>query len=600
MSYASEATKVGRKPFSVVELELDFCSLTFGVGPCPAVGAGDAKCYNTRTTCQAAALAAYDAQYPNSRTYAFHDPVAGKFVGYNGPVVMVPALERVEFTPGKLADGHGLGTRGAVSITLNDFPHHDRGVDPYVSGRTYNPATQGTFFGKLLARNQLFNGRPLRVLTGFIGTSGGVGNFKTRNFIIETVDGPDSNGKVKIVAKDILKLADDDRAQCPAVTQGRLARELDAVTSGSVSGLFDVDYDIAAYPTGAGVIRINDEILSYSSLNASNGNVVGLTRGLYGTTAQAHEEADSIQLCVAFDNVRVVDVVEQIMGYSTITTAQLDAANWDSEKWLDSYLITAVLHEPLGVRQLINELAEQCLFDMWFDDENEVVKLRALAPPLPTATVVTLTDEGHLIAGRLKLTTEPGKRLSQVWVYYDQKSATSEGGAEAYRKVYAYVDLDSEEPTQYGQTRAKVFKSRWLDAGNGGAVLTLATRLGQRFAKAPLRINFSLDAKDHTLAKGDHCYINSKSIQGSNGANALTLFQIVSVREAEAGTRYDYEAVNLSFSGNYAYIAPGAYVGDPATQAIYALATDNEKNLYGFIGPQTGNFADGRTVYKVI
>jgi hypothetical protein len=594
MSYAGEAVKVGRKPFTVVELVLDYCSLVFGVGACPATGSGDAKCYNTRTTCQAAALTAYDNQHPNTRSYAFYSPVNGEFAGYNGPVIMAPALERVDFTPGKLSNGHGFGTRGAVTVTLRDFQHHDREIDPYLSGRTYDPATQGTFFGRLLARNAFYQGRPLRVLTGFIGTSAGVGNFKTREYVIETIDGPDAEGLVKITAKDPLKLADDDRAKCPIVTQGRLAIDLTAVQTGSVTGMFDVKWDIAKYPTGAATIRVNDEIMSYTSLNASSGTVGGLTRGLYGTTAAEHEEADAIQLCQTFAAVKLVDVVNTIMGYTEIPSAQLDYANWDTEKWLDSIIITAVLHEPLGVKQLITELCEQFMFDMWWDDENQVIKLRAMAPPLPSATVQTLTDNGHLIKGRIKVSSQPNDRLTQVWVYYDQKSATEEGGAEAYRKIYVYANDDAAEAPQFGSGRAKSFKSRWLDGTNEGHALTLATRMGQRFAAPPLRVTFSLDAKNQDIRVGDHVYMDSRVIQGFTGANAVTLFQIVSAKEGEAGTRYDYEAVNLNFRGRYAYIAPDA-------QAIYTSASAGEKAAYGFIGPQTGNFpSDGGEVYKVI
>ena len=36
MTYAIERTRVGRKPFQIVKLSLDYCTLTYGESPCTA------------------------------------------------------------------------------------------------------------------------------------------------------------------------------------------------------------------------------------------------------------------------------------------------------------------------------------------------------------------------------------------------------------------------------------------------------------------------------------------------------------------------------------------------------------------------------------
>jgi len=52
MSFDSKKTEFSRERIDVVEIDLDFCSLNFGISPCAATGAGDAKCHNTFASCQ--------------------------------------------------------------------------------------------------------------------------------------------------------------------------------------------------------------------------------------------------------------------------------------------------------------------------------------------------------------------------------------------------------------------------------------------------------------------------------------------------------------------------------------------------------------------
>lgn len=52
MSFDSKRIEFAREHIYIVELELDYCSNTFGVAPCTASGSGDAKCFNTIETTQ--------------------------------------------------------------------------------------------------------------------------------------------------------------------------------------------------------------------------------------------------------------------------------------------------------------------------------------------------------------------------------------------------------------------------------------------------------------------------------------------------------------------------------------------------------------------
>lgn len=57
MSFDSEKRSLGREPVMIVEIDADYCTLTYGAAPCTAVVGvtGSQKCFNTRKTCQSTA-----------------------------------------------------------------------------------------------------------------------------------------------------------------------------------------------------------------------------------------------------------------------------------------------------------------------------------------------------------------------------------------------------------------------------------------------------------------------------------------------------------------------------------------------------------------
>ena len=83
-----------------------------------------------------------------------------------------PAVKSVNIAPTKLAPGRGLSSRSRVDIQLIDFTDNDLQTDPYAADRNYIASDQGTFFGKLFARNPHYVGRALRVKLGYFNDDG--------------------------------------------------------------------------------------------------------------------------------------------------------------------------------------------------------------------------------------------------------------------------------------------------------------------------------------------------------------------------------------------------------------------------------------------
>jgi len=180
MTFEDLKKQAGRKHVDVVEIDMPTCSLTYGNSPCAAaLGAtGSTKCYNTYRTCQDTANYAR-----TTTTYRFISNTSEVPQGVN----ILPCIVSVSQVPTRI-DVDSISTRATVKVVFSDFPHHDRGVDPYVNDRNFDPSTQGTFWGKFKARHFFFVGRTIRLKHGFINPNGFDTSFdtdfETREYII--------------------------------------------------------------------------------------------------------------------------------------------------------------------------------------------------------------------------------------------------------------------------------------------------------------------------------------------------------------------------------------------------------------------------------
>ena len=121
------------EPVQIVEIDIDYCTLSYGTGACDAVlgTTGVRKCFNTFATCQSTAN--FD---KGTKTLKFITPTA------SSPNVDVyfPALKSVSaFSSSVNISGTtpklgALGKRGKVIVKLADFAYHDRFLDKYQSG----------------------------------------------------------------------------------------------------------------------------------------------------------------------------------------------------------------------------------------------------------------------------------------------------------------------------------------------------------------------------------------------------------------------------------------------------------------------------------
>ena len=526
--YLTESAKSGRIPVVFVELDMDICTRTYGSSPCTAaIGTtGTAKCYNTFATCQ-------DTANFNKgvKTYRFCESSASIPVG----VQAIPLLKSVTFAPQVITPGKGLGVRGSVTVRFSDAPWTDVDVDPYFADRA-TPAA-GTFWGRFRARNPYYEGRAIRILSGYITSPFTWDTFQTRAYIIDSLSAVLKGDEAQIVGKDILKLADDKKALFPSPSSGTLSASI----SNSATSLTVAPTGAGADYPASGKIAISGEVMSYTR----SGDVFTVTRAQSNTVAEAHDADDTVQLVGEFVAAEIQDVIYDLLTVSAgIDTAYIDKTAWDTER--DTYL-TGVWNleqpEPVGVNTLLAELTEQGNCRIWWDEINQEIRFRAIRPL--DAALPVYTDDLHFLDKSVSVTEDMKQRISTVMIYFGRLNPTEKlDDLKNYAVRYIQADTDAISANEYGSSVTKRICSRWLRTSSLARVQELADALLMTYRDPPRLLDFRLDPR-HDLRVGDIFRAQTRYLQGVDGTPAAKAFEVIEAQEEQAGHVIRYRAQEM-------------------------------------------------------
>ena len=561
------------EPITLVEIDRDVCTLTFGVAPCPATGT---KCYNTWKTCAARPSFTAGVQVLRFAKARADLPLSWDAI----PSVTSTSASPTELNVGDVDTSSGpLGKRAQATITFQDHPTSDAKIDPYVSTRSLNPFTHGTFWSKLQARWQYSKGRPIRILDGYIGQDPSA--MVRREYLIDSIDGPDSSGRVTIRAVDPLRILDDKTSQAPKQSRGELAAAItNSQTSLTVAGAVLADYP------ASGTLRIGSELMTYTGRTESGGilTFTGLTRATDGTTAAAHEIESRVQTCIRYTDVNAWEVARSIIQtYAPAAYAYIDNAQWTAEasQWLDGFIVSSVISEATGVNQLLAELCRDAQFFIWWDERTQKILLRAVRPP--TETPVQWNEDANILAGSQSLRTRPDERISQIWYYYQPRDLSKKVDDDAnYRKVRIRVDGDAESVREYDEVAVTKIFSRWVRTD--AIVTAITTRLLNRYRDSPYYLTISVDAKDRGIWTADVVDVTSRLITNTEGLPLSTRYQVISAQETSPGSVVKYVLQNYSFDARYGFWM----VADAPT---FATATDEQKANGGWWADADGKIS---------
>lgn len=530
---------------------------------------GTAKCFNTPKTCQ-------DRDNYAEETVTLRFAVDTDYLPSDIDCFpFIASHDKIAYTPGFISLGEGLGTRTTLAVTFRDGRNPDTGDagDPYRTDRDYDPVTQGSFWGKFRARHPYLRGRACRLIQGFADQA--LADMETRHFLIDSFDGPTPQGESTIVAKDIFKQLDDDRAQAPALSSGYLAADI--TSSATSAALLPAGIGNSEYPASGHLNIGGNEVVSFTR----SGDNLTITRAQKNTVAKAHKAQDRCQLVLSFSDDVATIIRDLMVDYGGIASARIPFTEWTTE--VDTFLgnvYTADICEPTGVNTLITELVQQAALALWPDDLENEIRLQVLRA-VPTETA-TFTAE-NIRENSLKVKEQPQKRVSRVNLYFGRIDPTKPlSELDNYRSTAS--DIDAQAETDYGSVALKTILSRWIPEGGRAIAETLIGKILGRYRDPPRHLSFeTMRLADTDIERGAGYRMEHYSIQDATGAADSIPFQATAVRPGPEGFLGEGEEM--------LWTAPAAEAGD--NQIIIEASTFNinlrtlHDALYGT--PTTGD-----------
>jgi hypothetical protein len=529
-----------RRALVYAELDIPRCAHVYGEGGCSAeLGVtGDHKCANSLGSCQV--LTDFDEV---TQTIRFTRPSAY----LPKDIEAIPSLRSADLTPTTISLAEDLGERAVLSLTFDDHRTPDTGSplagDPYVTERGYDPYRRGSFFGRFRARHSYLRGRDVRLIRGFLGQS--LEEMETRHYVVQSIDGPAPDGTFQIIAQDVLKLFDDDRAIAPALSSGVLAGAIDAddvTVSLSSAGVGNAEYPVSGYLNFGG-----SEIVGYTR----SGDVLTITRGQLGTTAVEHDAGERAQVVLVFEAEDPADIIETLAtDYAGVDASFIPLAAWQAET--AAYLgtvYTRYIAEPSGIRQLIAELVLEAALILWWDDLTRTIKLQVLRT---IATDAATYDADNMMRGSFSVREQPEKRVSMCRVYHGLRNPLLPADdPQNYSYVQSYVDTES--ASLYGSLALKDIYARWITASGVTAAQRVATLQVARFKDPPRRFTWSLLRGQTDAQLGQGYQIANWALQDDTGAEIMVPVQ--TTRLGQTNDAHTIEAEEVRFAG---FDIPGA------------------------------------------
>jgi hypothetical protein len=349
---------------------------------------------------------------------------------------------------------------------------------------------------------------------------------RVRHYVVDSIEGP-TDGQVTLVAKDLFSIIEDQKAVAPLASRGELSANISDVSGSATlnpAGIGDLDYP------AAGHVVIGDEAIAFTRA----GDVLTFTtRGALGTVAEDHDDDDLVQIVLTYTTELAVDIVyDLLLNYTSLESADLPKAEWDIELSGLVNLYSTDITTPTPVAELIGELAEQAGFTIWPDVETGQIKVAALRPTVPTATV---NDDAWLVDGSLSVKRQDERRVSQVWLYYGQKNRVeSLDEPKNFHSRVVTPDLDAEGEFEYAVPAITEIFSRWIPQFGRSAATETSERLLAMFRDPPLEATFRLHAsRDGELDLARYFNLETQEVQDDTGAVLPVTMAAVEIERGE-------------------------------------------------------------------
>lgn len=580
--------------FEWVEIDLPLCTRTYGTLPCTAAlsAQNPHKCFNLRATCQDSAN--FNAGTLTLKFSKIGAPLPAGFQAF--PVLRGVRQSSTTANIGGADPRYGaLGKQATLDFELEDFTHHERGIDKYASERVtgaaqfsgvgYLPEDRSMFLAKLKARWPNYAGGAVRLCRAYI-VNGAITDQSTYNHLLKEMAGP-TDGVLKVSAYSIFDLMNGKTALCPKPSRGVLTADMTNVaTTFNVTpvGIGNAEY------AASGFLTIGSEVMAFTR----SADAFTVTRAQKNTVAAAHTAGDTVQQAWTCTNARLDVVAEELITDFTTTPASwITFADWQAEvtRWGSSILLTTTVTSPTPVGTLVGELADLGC-NIIPDERAGKIRLR-MNRPVDGDTVYTVTDAN---ADEITQEDREEDRVTQVYFVHKRFDPTKGigSGDDVSNYLRRALTINPDAVAIYGDVRTRTVRTRWLDQGDDTTVAIVSWQLLRRFQQSPMRVRCLIDARDKAILLSDVVQLQTEDMASTVGEVTTRLMQVIGRSEPTPYHTVQVELQRFEFSGRFGYITPNTY-------PVYGSASDAEKAAGAWaVDGGTLLFPDGTGPYRII
>jgi len=583
MSYTTNLKSFSRVKIWYVELDLDFCSNTYGNAPCTAsVGVtGLDKCYNTYPHCQDTTN-----YVKGVKTYRFssHDtplPFSNNERPYIQDITQLPTeIKTDKFT-----------VKGRIKVKMLNEPDNDVGIDPYVSDRS---AIQGRFWHKLVRRNINYKGRTIRVYEGFSGDT----QAEYQQRFAGTIDNITfSNSGVTIEGVDYI--ADISKVKIPYKYDISLGKDILATDTSITFSGDDVD-TLGGQSTGKTLyIKVNDEVMQYQSsdYDSTANSIAPIIRGFKNSKTTSHSEDDKVVRVAHYGPGNAFNIMQRMLTNAAtddepgagISTAKINLtafATW--RDWLGNDTTLEIQTEgffPEDVQLDEAYFGLVSLYDSksWVGEDLKIT-VRRNVPNLPGRDMATITDSAHIALDSDGFDMNEPKRFTRKYVFWNWNLVDDDNKIASFTRRNAFVGAEEESSVFYDEMIEDTTFQMWLSATMDASTSvekfardSVAREFAHRRRARPI-VTFETEIKDSTILTGDYTYLNSDVIENIDGTPVRGIYQVLKREVRDNKIKYTAEEQRANL---VAYITSSTVAG--AYPSSFDTATEKQQREGGWI-----------------
>lgn len=582
------------KTVQILEIRQKRCDLRWGVGDCEATGTP--KCLQTFQTCGFRSAYNLDGQLswyfkrPGDPAPETADaPSTNEIHSPAIPILRTVTTEPTRINLGAVRENESpFGLRGTVSVTLEDFEFRNQFGDFYADERTIRGS-----IGRLLLA-WIGDAVPQLEMYLYTGQEGdALGDMTVRRYDVTNIS-PPSGGTWQISGMDPLGRATRKKAEFPRGTDLRLQTDIDATTTSITVTGTEADVSDSFGNDGFFYGRFSSEVIRYTGYTGSAGvwTLTNVRRGALGTIADDHSQDDAFQRVGHYQEILYYDLVrDQLQNHTTVDNSLIPyATQWQPEgrRYLSTLRGTGTYTDPRPVEEVCAEAMRDGMFQMWWDEREQEIRIKALRQPRETP--VTLDERSGIVSSAIRRT--PDDRRTRVNIYYGRRDPT-ENVEETTNYSNNRIRIDAEaEGANFadGTVRSLTWYSSLIRT-DANAILVQASFL-QRYRVTPEYMELTIAEKDSGIAVGDVVLINSYDKIDTLGQPLTEAWEVIEWEEIEPG--FSYRILCQSF---VLFERPGFIMENDAP--IFDEATDEEKVNALYITQNDGLMPDGSPGYVI-